>query len=173
MPPASSSVHKPRKRAAVSKKPRKNERRKLELINKLADTNSFEIENRVMHAKDNYRKLHDLFYSAEKSRDAIKLSYEDAKRALEGARKELGDAEQTLNHARENRDEAWQSLALANKMKDACKAVKGRNQAKRALSKAEISSLEQDNLAMSLVDQIEQSELDSFFGDKAQLDGDQ
>jgi signal transduction protein with GAF and PtsI domain len=59
-------------------------------------------------------------------------------------------------------------------MKDACKAVESRNRAKRAFSEAEISFLEQDNLAMSLVDQIEQSELDSFFfGDEAQLDSDQ
>jgi hypothetical protein len=72
MPSEYGAVHKHSKRAVVSKKPRNNKRRKLELIKRLADTNSFEIKSRVLHAKDNCWKLHDLVYSAEKSRDAIK-----------------------------------------------------------------------------------------------------
>lgn len=169
MPPASGAVHQHPKRAVVSKKPRNSKRRKLELIKRLADTNSYEIKNRVLHANDNCWKLDDLVYSAEMSRDAIKRLHEDAKRVSEGTMKALGDAEQTLNNAKENRDRAWQSLALANKMNDACKAVESRNQAKRALSEAESIFEKQDNLATSLVDQIEQSELDSFFGVEGQL----
>jgi hypothetical protein len=59
------------------------------------------------------------------------------------------------------------------KMNEACEAIERRNQSKLALSKTETSFKIWDNLAISFVDRIEQSELDSFFGEKAQLDKNQ
>ncbi|SPJ73307.1 uncharacterized protein FTOL_03037 [Fusarium torulosum] len=170
MPLASGAGRKHSKRAAFfTESPGNIKRRKLELVERLANTNSYEIKNRVQDANNNCLKLGGIVDSAEESRDAIKRSYENAKRALEGARKALGDAEKTLSKAVESRDRAQESLVLAMKMNEACKAIERRNQSERALSKAETSFKKRDDLAISLVDRIELSELDSFFGDEEHL----
>ncbi|KAI6758549.1 hypothetical protein HG530_010789 [Fusarium avenaceum] len=170
MPTTSVAMRKPRKGAAVSKKPRKNERRKLELIKRLTDTNSYEIKSRILHASDNYWKLDDLVFSAKLSYDARERWYEDAKRALRGARKALEDAEQTLSEAVENRDRAQKSLFLVKKMDEARQAIEVRNESERALTEAETRFKKWDDFAISLTDQMEESELDSFFGVQAQVD---
>jgi hypothetical protein len=174
MPSASDAERKHSKRAASSmESPGNIKRQKLELLEQLANTNSYKIKSRVQDAAINYLKLGDLVNSAENSRDARKRSYENAKRALEGARKALGEAEQTLSKAVESKDRASETFAVAMKMNEACEAIERRNQSKLALSKAEASFKKQDDLAISLVDRIEQSGLDSFFGEKAQLDKNQ
>jgi hypothetical protein len=152
MPSTTGARRKRPKRASLStESPDNIKRQKFELVERLANLNSYEIKNRVQDANNNCLKLGGIVDSAEESRDAIKRSYENAKRALEGARKALGDAETTLSKAVESRDRAQESLVLAMKMNEACKAIERRNQSKRALSKAETTFKKRDDLVISLV----------------------